>query len=72
MKMKRLKPGDAGSQHPYSEYESDPLWPLLNKAINDLVDNGDLIEQTDRAYVVGYLCQVALSGRKKTKASVRD
>jgi hypothetical protein len=71
MKTKRIKPGGARLQHPYLEYESDPLWPLLDKGISDLVANGDLIEQTERAYVVGYLCKGVLYGRKKTKALVK-
>ena len=32
--------------HPYAEYESNPLWPLLDKGISNLVNNGDLIERT--------------------------
>ena len=43
--------------HPYTRFESDPLWPILERAIADLTTNGDLQETTDRAYIVGYLCR---------------
>jgi hypothetical protein len=64
MKTKRLKPGDPGYRHPYVDYEADPLWPLIQKGIDDLVKNQDLIEQEDRSYIVGYLCKVISNGQK--------
>jgi hypothetical protein len=67
MARKRLKPGDTGYRHPYVKYETDPLWPLIEKGIGDLVDNQDLIEQEDRSYIVGYLCKVISSGQKTAK-----
>lgn len=67
MKTQSLKPGDSGYRHPYVEYEADPLWPLIEKGIADLVKNQDLVEQEDRNYIVGYLCKVILTGQKKAK-----
>jgi hypothetical protein len=64
MKTKRLKPGDPSYRHPYVDYEADPLWPLIEKGIADLVKNQDLIEQTNRNYIVGHLCKVVSKGRK--------
>jgi hypothetical protein len=52
------KPDNISMSHPYTRFESDPLWPLLEQAIADLAANRDLQETTDRAYIVGYLCQV--------------
>ena len=63
MKTKRLKLGDPGYRHPYVDYEADPLWPLIEKGIGDLVKNQDLIEQADRSYIVGYLCKVISKGQ---------
>jgi hypothetical protein len=71
MKAKRLRSGDPGYQDPYVEYETDPLWPLLEKGISDLVKNQDLIEQADRRYIVGYLCKVISKGQKRGKGLPR-
>ena len=64
MKTKRLKPGQPGYRHPYVDYEADPLWPLIEKAIDDLVRNKDLVENEDRNYIVGYICKVVRKGLK--------
>jgi hypothetical protein len=39
----------------YQEFEEMPVWPVVDQAIESLVQNKDLIEQTDRRYVVGFL-----------------
>lgn len=67
MKTHPLKPGDSGYRHPYVDYEVDPLWPLIEKGIADLVKNQDLVEKEDRNYIVGYLCKVILKGQKRAK-----
>ena len=67
MKVRPLKSGDPGYRHPYVVYETDPLWPLVEKGIGDLVQNKDLIEQEDRNYIVGYLCKVISNGKKRAK-----
>jgi hypothetical protein len=61
---RKLKPGDPGYRHPYTDYEADPLWPLIEKGIRDLVENRDIVEKEDRSYIVGYLCKVILRGQK--------
>jgi hypothetical protein len=43
--------------HPYVAYESTSNWKALNEAIDELVANSDLIEKTNRAYIVGFLCK---------------
>lgn len=58
----QAKPDNIFMSHPYTRFESDPLWPILERAIADLVANGDLQETTDRAYIVGYLCPVIREG----------
>ena len=65
--MRSVKAGDAGYRHPYVKYEADPLWPLLEKGIGDLVRNQDLLEREDRNYIVGYLCKVIAKGTKGAK-----
>jgi hypothetical protein len=67
LELSRLKPKDG---NPYTAYKSDPLWPLLDKGISELVKNGDLIERTDRAYIVGYLCQAVLSAKPKKRRTL--
>jgi hypothetical protein len=67
MKGKQLKPGESRYRHPYTDYEADPLWPLIEKGIADLVENKDLVEREDRKYIVGYLCKVILKGQKMMK-----
>jgi hypothetical protein len=41
--------------HPYEEFKDDPLWRVVEDAMRDLVENGDVSEQTSRAYIVGYI-----------------
>jgi hypothetical protein len=43
--------------NPYSRYEKDEIWRVLEKGIKALVKNGDLEEKTARAHIVGYLTQ---------------
>ncbi len=72
MKTQRLKPGDPGSRHPYVDYEADPLWPLIDKGVDDLVKNQDLIEHADRSYIVGYLCKVISKGLRAQTLAKRS
>ncbi|MDC7783388.1 hypothetical protein [Priestia megaterium] len=44
--------------HPYKQLEGTPLWKVIDKGINDLVENEDLEETTSREYIVGYLCKL--------------
>ncbi len=39
----------------YQEFEGLPAWAVIEQAIESLVQNKDLIEQTDRRYIVGLL-----------------
>ena len=43
--------------HPYEEYVDNSLWQVVSKAIEDLVNNGDIKETTNRKYIIGYLCK---------------
>jgi len=41
--------------HPYKQFENTPLWAVINKGIEDLIENEDIKETTRREYIVGYL-----------------
>ncbi|MES2728426.1 MAG: hypothetical protein V4643_15055 [Bacteroidota bacterium] len=54
-------------KHPYKEYEQTQLWDIMNKAIDDLIDNQDIELTTRKEYVVGYLCKSLKSKFKNIK-----
>jgi len=56
--------------HPYIELEGARLWTTVELAINDLVLNKDLIENTARPYIIGYLCQKLLDERQAVEEGV--
>jgi hypothetical protein len=41
--------------NPYKQYENSAAWKILDQAISDLVANQDLVEQTARTHIVGYM-----------------
>jgi len=43
--------------NPYTRYQKDEIWRVLEKGIKALVKNGDLEEKTARTHIVGYLTQ---------------
>lgn len=51
-------PTNFGSAHPYVKYEGTSIWTSVENALMALVANGDLVEQTNRKYIVGYFCKV--------------
>ena len=54
-----------GLKHPYVQFVDTDAWSILNAALDELVKNGDLVEQTNRDYIVGYLCKaLAEKGQK--------
>jgi hypothetical protein len=56
----------AQPQNPYRNLEGTALWKAVEKAIGDLVSNGDLKEQTYRSHIVGYICKVIASRQRAT------
>jgi hypothetical protein len=42
-------------EFPYRELEPTPAWRVVEEAMERLVRNNDLLEQTDRRYIVGLL-----------------
>jgi hypothetical protein len=45
---------------PYEKYKGTDIWNFLEKGINTLVNNKDIIEKTNRDYIVGYLCKIII------------
>jgi hypothetical protein len=42
------------------------MWTSVETALSDLVANGDLVEQTNRKYIVGYFCKVLAAAPEKS------
>jgi hypothetical protein len=42
---------------PYDSLKGNKVWSIVEKAIQDLVDNHDMSETTHRDYIVGYICK---------------
>ncbi|HET9431665.1 MAG TPA: hypothetical protein VFO70_10845 [Chitinophagaceae bacterium] len=49
--MKKLR-------HHYKEYEETQLWKLIDKALDDLVENQDIELTTRKEYIFGYICKI--------------
>jgi hypothetical protein len=45
-------------KHPYIAYKNSQYWSIINKAIDDLVNNEDIEEKTTRDHIVGYICKL--------------
>ena len=45
------------SVFPYERFRGTQLWNDLTKAVNDLAENQDIKELTQRDYIIGYLCK---------------
>jgi polyhydroxyalkanoate synthesis regulator phasin len=58
------------NEHPYKAYERTGVWKAIDKAITELVKNGDLTEQTARPYIVGFLTK-AVVDRRLSSARLR-
>ena len=54
----RKMPAESSFDHPYVRYEESAIWRAVDNAVRDLVSNGDLVEKTNRKYIVGYICKV--------------
>lgn len=53
--------------HPYKHLEETSLWKVIDKEINNLVENNDLEEITSRECIVGYLCKLINKEKIKNK-----
>lgn len=51
----QMKPVRKYAREPYAQYKNHPAWKVLDRAIEDLVENQDLVETTVRKCIIGYL-----------------
>lgn len=59
------------NEFPYHNFQSHPAWGAVDRAIEKLVDNSDLIEQTHRRYIVGYIVkELSENGLLKSESKV--
>ena len=55
-------------KHPYSKFEDTQLWKLVDKTVNDLIENQDIELTTRKEYVIGYICK-AISEKLYSRSS---
>jgi hypothetical protein len=48
--------------HPYTEFESHPLWSVVDSELSELEENQDIQITTAREYVVGSLVKACVKG----------
>ena len=58
---------------PYDKYKSTEEWRIISKAVQDLIDNGDIKILTPNEYVIGYLVkQLADNGFTLQEINKKD
>ncbi|MEI7833886.1 MAG: hypothetical protein WCJ56_11905 [bacterium] len=50
--------------HPYEEYENSELWIIVEKALEELVRNKDIILCTRKEYIIGYLLKSIMNSEE--------
>ena len=50
---------------PYDEYKTTPAWSVVEKALDELVDNQDIVFQTVPDYVIGYIVKKLEESKKR-------
>ena len=50
---------------PYDEYKTNPAWSVGEKALDELVDNQDIVFQTVPDYVIGYIVKKLEESKKR-------
>ena len=53
----RKRAGEGEAHTPYDLYVGTREWKTVEKAIQDLVRNNDIAENTGRDYIVGCICK---------------
>lgn len=46
------------NEYPYKEYEDGRLWKVIEKSLEDLMENQDIEITTEKSHVVGYICKM--------------
>ena len=65
---RRVRTLSERNPHPYLLFQGTPLWKAVEKGVSDLIENQDLIEKTNRGYIVGYICKVITRRKGKIAA----
>ncbi len=55
---------------PYAKYEKTEIWNAVEQAVSELVRNQDLIIQTGKKYMVGYICQLLIELTLKSDGKI--
>lgn len=42
----------------YNEFKNTKIWEVLDQGIQNLIDNQDIEEKTNREYLIGYLLKL--------------
>ena len=42
-------------EFPYNQFQATETWSVVDNAIKQLAENKDLVETTDRRYIVGFI-----------------
>ena len=50
---------------PYDIYKNTEEWRIINKAIEELIDNGDIKLLTPNDYVIGYIVKLLVENGKR-------
>ena len=49
----------------YDEYKTNPAWSVVEKALDEVVDNQDIVFQTVPDYVIGYIVKKLEESKKR-------
>ena len=55
------------SYNAYCEYEPSWIWGVVEKAMDDLIENQDIELTTHRRLVIGYFCKLLFASGKLGK-----
>lgn len=53
----KTKIKDKVMNHPYKQFEKTEQWKIIEQAIKELIENGDLELYTPIEYVIGTICK---------------
>ena len=61
-----------GQTHPYMRWDGTPLWRAVEKAVADLVQNRDLVEDEYHEYIVAYICKIIDRRKREVITQLRS
>ena len=51
--------------HPYENYKGNELWQVIERALDDLIKNQDIVLQTRDDYVIGFIVKSIVNSKPK-------